>query len=247
MMGRGTRLAPEINKTHFSVFDAVGVLEYFKKATDFTADPPEKPTRTIRDVVNGIYGNKDREYNTKSLIRRLQRVAKNVSAEGREEFSNYIPDGDIAAFANELPDNLNKRWAQTMKILRDDGFLNLMENYPRAKQEFLVAESKEDVVESEIIFRTSDGKEYKPDDYISAFERFVKKNPDHIHALKILLEKPADFTTAELTELRQKLSKRPERFTEKNLRKAYHNELADIISIVRHAGKGEPLLQQKNM
>ena len=73
----------------------------------------------------------------------------------------------------------------------------------------------------------------------------MKKNPDHIHALKILLEKPSDFTTDELTELRQKLSKRPERFTEKNLRKAYHNELADIISIVRHAGKGEPLLSAK--
>lgn len=242
MMGRGTRLAPEINKTHFTVFDAVGVLDYFKKATDFTADPPEKPSRTIREVVNGIYGNKDREYNTKSLIRRLQRVAKNVSAEGREEFANYIPDGDIGAFANDLPDNLNKKWAQTMKVLKDDGFLDLMENYPRAKQSFLVADTKEDVVESEIIFKTTDGKELKPDDYILAFERFVKKNPDHIEAIKILLEKPSSFTTTELTELRQKLSKRPEKFTEKNLRKAYHNELADIISIIKHASDGIPLM-----
>jgi len=242
MMGRGTRLASEINKTHFTVYDAVGVLEYFKKATDFTADPPEKPTRTIRDVVESIYGNKDRAYNTKSLVRRLQRVAKNVAAEGREMFADYIPDGDIAAFANNIPDKLDNEWASTMKILRDDGFLDLMENYPRAKQEFLVADTKEDIVESEIIFRTSDGREYKPNDYISEFEKFVKKNPDHIQALKILLEKPSNFTTDELTELRQKLSKRPEKFTEKNLRKAYHNELADIISIVRHAAKGEHLL-----
>lgn len=245
MMGRGTRLMPEINKTHFTVFDAVGVLEYFKKATDFTADPPEKPTRTIRDVVESIYGNRDREYNTKSLIRRLQRVAKNVSADGREMFATYISDGDIATFANDIPKKLDKEWAPTMKILRDDGFLNLMENYPRAKQQFLVADTKEDIVESEIIFKSSDGKEYKPDDYISAFERFVKKNPDHIQALKILLEKPSHFTTEELTELRQKLAKRPERFTEKNLRKAYHNELADIISIVRHAAMGEPLIEAR--
>jgi type I restriction enzyme R subunit len=246
MMGRGTRLAPEINKTHFTVFDAVGVLEYFKKATDFTSDPPEKPTRTIREVVESIYGNKDRAYNTKSLIRRLQRVAKNVSAEGREMFANYIPDGDIAAFASNIPMKLDNEWASTMKILRDDGFLDLMENYPRAKAAFLVADTKEDIVESEIIFRTADGREYKPDDYISEFEKFVKNNPDHIQALKILLEKPSDFTTDELTELRQKLSRRPEKFTEKNLRKAYHNELADIISIVRHAAKGERLLAAKD-
>lgn len=242
MMGRGTRLAPEINKTHFTVFDSVGVLEYFKKATDFTADPPEKPSRTIRDVVNGIYGNKDMAYNTKSLIRRLQRIAKNVSAEGREMFANYIPDGDISAFANDMPEKLDKNWASTMKILRDDSFLDLMENYPRAKQSFLVADTKEDIVESEIVFKTTDGKELKPDDYILAFEKFVKKNPDHIDAIKILLEKPSSFTTTELTELRQKLSKRPEKFTEKNLRKAYHNELVDIISIIKHASDGIPLM-----
>lgn len=242
MLGRGTRLMPEINKTHFTVFDCVGILEYFKNATDFTADPPDKPTRTISEVVGAIYGNKDREYNVKCLVRRLQRVEKNVSNDGREMFGSYIPGGDISGFAASLPEKLKKDWAQTMKVLRDEGFLDLMENYPRAKQPFLVAETKEDSAESQFIFRSIDGKEYKPEEYILQFERFVKKNPEHIEALKILLEKPSDFTTKELNELRAKLSKRPERFTEENLRKAYHNSLADIINIVRHAGKGDRLL-----
>jgi len=242
MLGRGTRLAPDINKTHFTVFDAVGVLEYFKNASDFTIDPPEKPTRTIKDVVDAIYGNKDREYNVKCLVRRLQRVEKNVSSEGREMFSRYIPEGDISGFASELPEKLKKEWSSTMKTLRDEGFLDLMQNYPRAKQPFLVAETKEDVAESEFIFRSADGKEYKPEEYILVFERFVKENPDHIEALRILLEKPDNFTTAELNELRSKFSKRPEKFTEDNLRKAYHNSLADIIGMVRHAAKGDPLL-----
>jgi len=39
-----------------------------------------------------------------------------------------------------------------------------------------------------------------------------------------------------------KLASRPERFTEQNLRRAYHRELADIISMVRHAALNEPLL-----
>jgi type I restriction enzyme R subunit len=75
-----------------------------------------------------------------------------------------------------------------------------------------------------------------------AFERFVKENPDHIEALSLLLDRPEDFHTKELTDLRRKLAGRPEKFTEDNLRKAYHNELADIISIVKHAARGEPLL-----
>lgn len=246
MLGRGTRLAPDINKTHFTVFDAVGVLEYFKNASDFTIDPPEKPTRTIKEVIDAIYGNNEREYNIKCLVRRLQRVEKNVSSEGREMFAGYIPQGDISGFAIDLPEKLRSAWASIMKILRDEGFQDLMQNYPRAKQPFLVAETKEDVAESEFIFRSADGKEYKPEEYILAFERCVKENPDHIEALRILLEKPAHFTTKELNELRGKLSKRPEKFTEDNLRKAYHNSLADIIAMVRHAAKGDPLLSPEN-
>ena len=43
--------------------------------------------------------------------------------------------------------------------------------------------------------------------------------------------------------MRAKLAARPERFTEPNLRRAYQNELADIISIVRHAARRESLLK----
>ena len=242
MMGRGTRLAEEINKDHFTVYDTVGVLEYFKKATDFTVDPPERPRQTIRDVINSIHGNVDREYNVKSLVRRLQRVAKNVSAEGREMFEQFIPEGDISSFAKELPKKIQNEWGDAMKILRDENFLKLMENYPKAKQHFLISEETEDIAESEFIFRSLDGKEYKPDDYILAFEQFVKRNPDHIEALRILLENPSHFSVDELKELREKFSDRPERFTERNLRKAYHNQLVDLISIIKHAAKGEPLL-----
>jgi type I restriction enzyme R subunit len=242
MLGRGTRRADDIHKSYFTVFDSVEVIEYFKNASDFTADPPDKPTRSVKELVDAIYGNKDREYNVKCLVRRLQRVEKNVSEEGREMFDSIIPDGDISSFAAFLPIKLKTNWAETMRILRDDRFLELMEDYPRAKQPFLVAEGQEDTIESQLIFRTLDGKEYKPDEYIATFEKFVKANPDHIDAIKILLDKPSNFTTKELNELRAKLSKRPERFTEDNLRRAYHNALADIVGIVRHAANGDPLI-----
>ncbi len=86
MMGRGTRLAKDIGKTHFTVFDAVGVVEYFKNATNFPDPLPSKPTRTNKQVIEEIYNNKNRDYNTKILTRRIQRIAKSISAEGRKEF-----------------------------------------------------------------------------------------------------------------------------------------------------------------
>jgi len=244
MMGRGTRKCLEIGKDHFTVFDCFGgtLLEYFRKATDFTSDPPTKPTRSIREVVDSIYGNKDREYNTRILVRRLLRIDKSVSAEGRDMFTQFIPEGDISGFAQSLPERLTEDWTGTMGVLRNQGFQGLVEKYPRARNDFVVSESAEDTVTSQYMFRAADGRELKPKDYLEAFERFVKDNPDHIEALSILLSRPAEFHTNQLADLRKKLASRPERFTEENLRRAYQNELADIISIIRHAAKGEPLM-----
>jgi type I restriction enzyme R subunit len=244
MLGRGTRRCEEINKTHFTVFDCFDgtLLEYFRNTTDFTAEPPIKPTRSIQDIVNAIYNNQDRDYNVRALVKRLRRIEKNISAEGREQFSQFIPEADIGAFAESLPTMINRDWAGVMKILRSPKFQDLMENYPRAPRTFVVAYNAEDTVTSDYIFRTNDGRELKPQDYLLAFERFVRENPDHIEALNILLSKPSGFHTKELTELRKKLESRPERYTESNLRRAYHNELADIISIIRHAATGEELL-----
>jgi len=129
-----------------------------------------------------------------------------------------------------------------MNLLRSNEFMDFLEHFPRAKRTFLVAEGAEDVVTSEIIFRSSDGKNLRPADYIEEFERFVKENPDEINAITILLDRSRDFGTRELHELRDRLASHPNRFTVKNLRKAYSNSLADIISIIRHAAKGDPLL-----
>lgn len=238
MMGRGTRKCDEINKTHFTVFDVLGVLEYFSKASAFTADPPGKPTRGLREIIDDLYNNKDREYNKRVLIKRLQRIAKNITAEGRAQLAVFIPGGDIGLFAKELPSKLDRDWMNTMTLLRNDGFIQLLERYPRAKPTFIIDELTEDAVTSERLIR---GK-YRPVDYILAFTNFVKENASTYEALAVLLNRPKDFKTETLYELRKKLESQPEQFTEKNLRMAYHHELADIISIVKHAAKNEPLL-----
>jgi type I restriction enzyme R subunit len=244
MLGRGTRKCEELNKTHFTVYDCFNgtLLDYFRKATDFTEEPPTKPTRTVKEIVDAIYNNQDRDYNVRALVKRLRRIEKNISAESRDRFMAFVPDGDIGTFAETLPTKVSREWTNTMKILRSEEFQDLMANYQRAPKTFVVAYEKEDIVSSEYVFRTSDGKDLKPGDYLVAFERFVRDNPDRVEALSVLLNKPSKFHTKELAELRKKLASRPERFTEENLRRAYQNNLSDIISIIRHAANGEPLL-----
>lgn len=247
MLGRGTRLCKEINKTHFTVFDCFGgsLLEYFRNATSITAEAPIKAASTIREIVQNIANNKDKDYNVNVLSKRLQRISKNVTQESRNQF-NHILKADVADFANTLKKRLDEDWAGTIKIIQSEAFLNLCENYQRPQRIFLEAVTAEDNVSSEILFRAKDGSELKPSDYIQAFEQFVKKNPDHIEALEVLLHKPKNFSTKELKELRMKLETSPDdlkdKFSERNLRRAYHKELADIISLIKHASSGDEFL-----
>ncbi|MGA2318626.1 MAG: type I restriction-modification enzyme R subunit C-terminal domain-containing protein, partial [Thermodesulfobacteriota bacterium] len=247
MMGRGTRLCPEIHKSHFTVFDCFNgtLLEYFRKTTGITAEAPVKATRTIKEIIQAIANNEDREYNIGVLSKRLHRISKNITQEGRLQFE-YILGCDIPEFSQTLHERLEKKWSETIKTLQSDAFLDLCEDYPRPQRAFVRAEGAEDQVLSRIIFRAKDGRELGPQDYLQEFEKFVRMNPQHIEALEILLKRPKEFDTKQLKTLREKLATQPDylvdKFTEKNLRRACSQELADIISIIRYAAKGGELL-----
>ena len=250
MLGRGTRKGEQHpDKSHFVVFDCFGgtLLEYFKNATDITAEPPEPEIRTIVEVIESIWQNRDRDYNIRRLVKRLQRIDKQMSAEAREMFAAYIPAGDLAKYAKELPAQLRKDFTGAMALLRDPAFQDLLMDYPRAPRTFLIAYETQDTVTSDWLVKGAGGREYKPEDYLTAFARFVRENPAHIQAIRILLHRPRDWGTGALAELRQKLAATPERFNIANLQKAheihYHKALVDIISMIKHAAKkGEPLL-----
>lgn len=250
MLGRGTRKGERCtDKDHFTVFDCFDgtLLDYFRKATGITAEPPVKPTRTIAEIVEDIWANRDREYNTRCLVKRLQRIDKAMSGEARTLFAAYVPDGDLAAYARGLPSALHKDFVASMKRLRDPNFQDLLVNYPRPQRVFVRAYEQTDTVSSVLMVRDLAGNEYKPEDYLAAFARFVKENEDHIEALKILLGRPRDWRPAALEELRQKLIQSPQHFTTENLQKAHaaktHKALADIISMVKHAAnESAPLL-----
>ena len=250
MMGRGTRKGEHYpDKSHFVVFDCFDgtLLEYFKKATDLTDEPPQRETRSIDKVIEDIWQNRDRDYNIRCLVKRLQRIEKEMSGKAREMFAAYIPQGDMGTFARELPHKLRDDFTNTMSVLRNSDFQDLLINYPRESSKFLVAYETEDVVTSSWLIRDGKGNEYKPEDYLQTFARFVRENTDRIEAIRILLDRPKDWSTDALSELRKKLAATPERYTVENLQRAhelrYHKALVDIISMVKHAVREqEPLL-----
>ncbi len=250
MLGRGTRKGERFpDKDHFTVFDCFDgtLLRYFRNATGITAEEPVQPTRQIAEIIEDVWANRDRDYNVGCLVKRLQRIDKSMSGEARELFAAFVPDGDLAKYARELPRALRSNFTETMGVLRNEDFQALLVSYPRPVRTFVRAIEAQDTVTSTVVFRDMAGNEYKPEDYLALFAKFVQQNEDHIEAVRILLDRPAGWSPQALSELREKLTRSRYRFTPDNLQKAhelhYGKALVDIVSMVKHAAdEQQPLL-----
>jgi len=136
-------------------------------------------------------------------------------------------------------------FTSVMELLRNEQFQKLLVDYERAKKVFLVGYEVKDDVSSMVLFEAEGRYGLKPTDYLLAFSEFVKRKENEIAAIGILLNKPNDWNTNALNELKQKLKEN--NYDEANLQKAhkfvYHKETVDIISMIKHAAKDtEPLL-----
>ena len=161
MLGRGTRKGEKFpDKSHFTVFDCFDgtLLAYFRNSTGLTADPPEKPARSIKEIIDDIWANHDRDYNIRCLVKRLQRIEKEMDGEARPLFAAFgIADGDVGKYATALPGRLRADFTAAMRLLRNEDFQKLLVDYPRRKRIFLRALENEDEVTSEDLIRDGPG------------------------------------------------------------------------------------------
>lgn len=121
MLGRGTRKGEKFpDKSHFTVFDCFDgtLLAYFRNSTGLSADPPEKPARSIKEIIDDIWVNHDRDYNVRCLVRRLQRIEKEMAGEARPLFAAFgIADGNVSRYAAALPGRLRADFTAAMRLL----------------------------------------------------------------------------------------------------------------------------------
>jgi type I restriction enzyme R subunit len=239
MLGRGTRKCDDIHKECFTIFDCFNgtLIEYFKDSTDFVIEVNETGvTVTIEQIIENIWNNVEREYNTNRLIKRLRRISDTMSAKARTDFSVFIPNGDMGQFANGLKQALKNDFSITMVLLRNKKFQDLLNNFDRVKTPFYVAYETQDNVTSERLFKVED-KQLKPPEYLEAFSRFIHNHKNKIDALSVLFSSPAKWNPDVLRGIRKELKRHD--FTEEELQKAHsltgHKAMADIISLIRNA------------
>lgn len=249
MLGRGTRLYTEFEgpaKSHFVVFDCFdgSLIDSFRQASGMAVEAPVSDPIPLEDVIENIWNNERRDYHVKVLAKRLRRIDKEITGEGRVKFLEFTNNLDLSQFAEKLDSLLAANFTGTMELLRNQDFQQFLKQYPRPNREFVIATGVQDNVSSERLIRYKD-RDLKPADYLEEFSRFVEENRSQIEALRILLDKPEGWSTEALRELRVAL--RQAQFPEDRVREAVsiakHKALADVISMVKNAAdKGKPLL-----
>jgi type I restriction enzyme, R subunit len=224
------------------------LIRSFRDKSMMAADPPDKPSRPVEEVIEDVWANRDRPYNVRCLVKRLQRIDKEMSAEARADFEAHgIPDGDVSRYAAGLAQAIGGNFTAEMARLRDKAFQRLLTGYKRRPAVFISATGNVDEVSSEYLLRDAEGRDLKPADYLEQFSRFVRDNPERIEAVGILLTRPAGWGVAALDELRRRLRACPQGFDPNRLEYAHrvhHGKPGiDLVSMVKHAADhGEPLL-----
>ncbi len=241
MLGRATRLCPEIGKTHFNIFDAVRVYEDLDSTSGMKSVTVSK---TIPELLEDLFRPSDtsKQPIKDRILARLQRKHNHLTTEQKYEVSERLNGADLKTYAKELKSYTEEAFAE--RCHRDTDFLLWVDNLKGKKRGQFYSDKKDTLYETTRGY----GDTEKPEDYLEAFAKYVNENKDTIEAIRIACTKPSDMTRAQLRELKLVLDK--QNFTESNLNQAISsikNEqiVADIIAHVRQAVLHTPILNHE--
>lgn len=243
MIGRATRLCPDIGKEVFRIFDAVDLYPHLQNLTDMKPVVVNPSISFVQLVKELIAADQDahRETIRHQLAVKLRRILKKLPAEVRAKFeatAGETPEATLKRLLEAKPAELSK-WLATRSGIgpildwQGDG-----DGPPR----FMPISNHPDAV---VDVSRGYGEAKKPEDFLDSFQDYVRKNINTIAALKLVVQRPRDLTRAELRALRIALDQ--EGYSEANLRRAWADAknvdiAASIIGFVRQAALGDPLV-----
>lgn len=245
MLGRATRLCPKIHKTHFEIYDPVGVYDSLEEVN--TMKPvvanPETSFTQLLDGLNEANEEPQIQQQINQLIAKLQRKKRNMSAKTMELFKGMTDGKDPTQFINGIK-HLPLSEAKEQLLAHNELFQMLQETRTNGSRGVVISDAEDELLEHSRGYGSAD----KPQDYLDAFSKYVQTNKNTIAALNIVCTRPKDLTRKSLKELRLTLDR--EGFTTQQLNTAISeltNEemTADIISLIRRYAIGSELISHE--
>jgi len=244
MLGRATRLCPEIGKGPFHIFDAVDIYKQLEKVstmkpvvTNFDNSFSELATEMTQTSAPDL-----QDLAKKQFIAKLQ-VKKNYLTEDQaEKFETVVGQSptDFAKALKKMPLEKVAEWFTNnpslgeildQKVTGGGGF----------KPPVVIHDGEDEVTHT----TTGYGDGQKPEDYLNAFKDFVNANSNRLIAIQTVIHKPWALSRQSLKELAVELDMN--HFREKDLQSAWKEAkqeeiAARIIGFIRQAALGEALM-----
>lgn len=246
MLGRATRLCPKINKTHFEIYDPVVVYDSLEEVN--TMQPVSgDPKTTFAQLLDGLEVLEDEAHIKNAvaqIIAKLQRVKRRLTKEEVNEFKDLAAGLTVEGFIQKI-ESLPAAEARNT-LLMEASLLEMLDDKHGHGGYTKVISDKQDKF---LIRERGFGKnEQRPEDYIEAFEDFVKNNVNEIAALNIICTRPKELSRETLKSLHMALAQNG--FTTQQLNTAVseitsEEITADIISLVRRYAIGSPLVSHQ--
>lgn len=245
MLGRATRLCPDIEKTHFTIFDAVGVYEVLEKVTNMKP-VVAKPGVTLTTLVNELQQINEEEkqkLHIEQIIAKMQRKHQRFKKDDEESFEAYTGYKSPKEFIEEIKKLPVKQAIEEIK--NNPKVIEFLdENRYRPNQQF-ISNHEDEILE----VKSGYGNAERPQDYLDEFGNFIFENINIIPALQIVCQRPKELTRKALRELKIELDMHG--YSEIKLNAAWKqlkNEdiAADIISFIRQRALGNPVMSHED-
>lgn len=241
MLGRATRLCPEIGKTHFNIFDVAKVYEDLK---DTSGMKSVSVSKTMEQLLEDLFrpSEESKQPIKDRILAKLQRKNNSLTDEQKNEISEHLGGDNLKAYIKDLKGYIEEAFIE--RCQKDKDFLLWVDGLKGKKKSVYHSDKEDTLLETTRGYGETD----RPEDYLEAFTKFVNENKDKIEAIRIACTKPSDMTRAQLRELKLALDK--EHYSEANLNQAtsaVKNEeiVADIISYVRQAVLKTPIMNHE--
>ncbi len=245
MMGRATRLCPEIHKTHFEIYDPVGVYGSLE-AVNTMKPVVANPSTTFEQLLEGleVMDDADRVRNQiDQIIAKLQRKKRHMDSKTMEHFMSMTGGQDPVKFIADIQQR-SPEDAKNRLLANGELFKMLGQLKPDMRRPVVISDHEDELLEHSRGY----GSGSKPEDYLDAFAEYIKTNRNEIAALNILCTRPKELTREGLKSLRLTLDR--EGFTTQQLNTAVSqmtNEeiAADMISLIRRYAIGSALISHE--
>lgn len=198
MLGRATRLCPKIHKTHFEIYDPVGVYESLD-AVNTMKPVVANPSASFGQLLDGLEVLEDEkqiEYQIDQIIAKLQRKKRKLDGKTMEHFVSMTGGMDPTQFIQQLEQEPPQQ-ARNHILAHRDLFELLGETRANGGRPVVISDALDELISHTRGYGTGS----RPEDYLDAFADYIKTHINEIAALNIVCTRPKELTRTGLKEI----------------------------------------------